>query len=815
MNRLVSFLFLIGLVGSSQAANDLPSSLTSLIDTSCIHCHDENTDTDLRLDHLGYDLSKLETFTQWEKIFDRVESGEMPPEAEVQPAETELATALKTLQTDLRSASTRRQTSQGRVLARRLTKLELGYTLQDLLLIKRNVTSGVPEENASASFDNVGATQRISSVHIESYLAAADEALALAIRQGQNPFQSSKTSYAWLAAWHDKPLNLGGSVTRKLKHSDGIALFRDIDYLTQWQFNSNPYGGAPASGVYRLSAKVAAFQSDQPITAKIIVKAPTGGARLAKALDVKQGDPTTISVETFLDSGEAPYLTYEEPLASRGAIFTSGGAKNYKGPGLAIYAQQVEGPLFNTWPPQSTKQLLHGIEFKESTSLFSAFSKILGGAETKTQSYSAEATKERPTHVTEVVKHMAPRVFRRPVTDAEAQPFIDLANSAIEQERPILDVIRIPLRSMLGSPQFLLFDGDAGQLDDYALANRLSYFLWRSMPDEELFSLAAKGVLSDPIVLAKQVDRMLADEKSSRFVNDFVGQWLRLHKVNATTPDDGLYPEFDELLADSIPKETQHFFAELLEKNQSISNLIDSDFTMLNRRLAEHYGIEGIEGQEFRRVKLPSDSVRGGILTQAAILKTTANGTNTSPVMRGNFVLTSLLGTPPSPPPPNVGSIEPDTRGKVTIREILATHREIDSCNQCHREIDPPGFALESFDPIGGFRTHYRISGGSNDDSSFQQSRPARTGPPVDGSGVMPNGGEFADIREFKHLLMQQKEQIARHFISELVVFSTGAEIQFADRDEIETILKQARNNDFLMRDILQAVVGSKLFRHK
>ncbi len=796
-------------------AGEPPSAIAPLIASSCIHCHDADTETDLRLDNLNYDLSNVETFAKWERVFDRVQAGEMPPDAEDQPTEQEAKTALKRLHRDLHTESAQRQASHGRVLARRLTKLELGYTLQDLLLIKRNVTSGVPEETASASFDNVGATQRISSVHIESYLAAADEALSLAITLGKNPFQSSKANYAWLAAWHDKPLNLGGNVTRKLQSGDGVALFRDIDYLTQFQFNSNPYGGATASGVYRLTAEVAAFQSERPLTAKIIVKDPTGGARLAKAVDVKPGDPTTIVVETFLNPGDTPYLTYDEPKASKGAIFTSGGAKNYEGPGLAIHAQQVEGPLFETWPPQSSQQLLHGLEFKESTSTFSAFTKIFNGGKPEKKSFSVEATKEISVHVAEIVKHLAPRIFRRPVTETEAQAFIDLATPAIEQERPILEVVRIPLRSMLGSPQFLLFDAKAGKLDDYALANRLSFFLWRSMPDEELFKLAAEATLSEPSVLAKQVERMLADQKSSRFVNDFVGQWLRLHKVNATTPDDGLYPEFDELLANAIPQETQQFFAELLRENLSVSNFIDSDFTILNRRLAEHYGIDGIQGQEFRHIKLPNDSVRGGILTQAAILKTTANGTNTSPVMRGNFVLTSLLGTPPSPPPPNVGSIEPDTRGKVTIREILAAHREIESCNQCHREIDPPGFALESFDPIGGFRTHYRTPGGQADAAGFQQILPTRTGPPVDGSGVMPDGSEFADVREFKVLLMQQKEQIARQFISQLVVYSTGGEIQFADREEIESIFKQTRGNDFLIRDILQAVVGSKMFKQK
>ena len=273
-----------------------------------------------------------------------------------------------------------------------------------------------------------------------------------------------------------------------------------------------------------------------------------------------------------------------------------------------------------------------------------------------------------------------------------------------------------------------------------------------------------------------------------------------------------LYPEFDELLAAALPQETELFFRSLLEENLSLDNLIDSEFTFLNRRLAEHYGITSVTGQDFQKVMLPDGSPRGGVLTHAAVLKTTANGTVTSPVTRGNFVLTNLLGTPPSPPPPSIGSIEPDTRGKTTIRELLASHRELETCNQCHREIDPPGFALESFDPIGRYREHYRVSGGETSFGGFQVKNPPRRGRRVDASGVTSDGRKFAGIQEFKKLLMNQREQVSRSFISQLIVYSTGAEIQFADRDEVEALLDAAMTNDLGMRDILHSVVQSKIF---
>ena len=774
---------LVVLLASNVAIAQFQADVEPLIQSSCVHCHDATTETGLNFETLDYDLQDSKTFQAWEKIFDRVQDGDMPPASEERPNPEHVTTAMLSLKETLRSASMAAQHKIGRVPARRLTKLEIGYTLQDLLSITGDVTVGIPAEVESGSFDTVGSNQRISAVHMESYLQAADNALRLAIQQGANPYRSETTDYTWLEAWHDKPADQGGSVTRSLKFGDGIALFRDIDYLTQFQF------GVTTPGVHQLSTEVAAYQSATPVTAKLIVKDQTGAARLVKSVDLEPGEPQTLVVEAFLKPGDIPYLTFDmegkEPFAG---IAAAGGTKNYGGRGLAILSQKVEGPLFQSWPPPSTRRLLGSTAREQKPDLNS---------------------------VATVVQKFAPRAFRRPVSEGEIQKFIDLAKPAIDEGRDFIDVVQIPLRSMLSSPQFLLFDGQPGELDDFTLANRLSYFLWRSMPDEELFELASKGKLKESNVLAEQVERMLADQKSERFVRDFLGQWLRLNKVNATTPDDGLYPEYDELLADAIPQEPEVFFTELVQKNLSLTNLIDSDFTFVNRRLATLYGIADVKGQVFRKVTLPEDSPRGGVLTQAAVLKTTANGTTTSPVIRGNFVLTNLLGTPPAPPPPDVGSIEPDTRGKTTIRESLAAHREMESCNQCHREIDPPGFALESFDPIGGYRTHYRASGGEQTFGGFTTKLPPKQGPRVDPSGTTTDGKEFSGIDEFKQHLMTHKKQIARNFISQMIVYSTGGEIQFADREEIEAILNRAENNNYLVRDILHEVVKSKLFRNK
>ncbi len=758
-------------------AQAFKSAANKLIQDACVHCHDDTTETGLDLSKLSHDLADADTFRSWVKVYDRVESGEMPPASEERPDAAILQSSLKALKNDLYTHNANVQSRVGRVPARRLTKREFGYTLRDLLLIDGDVTSGLPDEVESGTFDTVGVNQRLSAVHMESYLTAADEALEVAIQQGDNPYRESEASFGYLDEWHDKPLALGGSVTRPLLYGKGYALFTDVDYLTAFQFN------VQKPGMHRLTMRVAAYQAKKPLTMKLIMKSPGGGATIIKSHDLVPGRPETITVETYMQPGNTAYLTLDmEGPQVYADITRAGGSRKYKGRGLAVMQQKVEGPIYDAWPPESTTQLSLGADSKER------------------DSYEG---------VSRTLQTIGARVFRRPLSDGELKKFADLAKPAIASGRAW--PVKVPLRAMLSSPQFLIHDTKPGKLDDYALANRLSYFLWKSMPDDQLFAVAKAGTLSDADVLDTQIERMLADEKSQRFISDFLGQWLRVYQVNATTPDDKLYPEYDELLGLAMPKETELFFNELLSENLSITNMIDSDFTFVNRRLAKHYNIPDIEGQDFRKVTLPADSSRGGILTQAAILKTTANGTVTSPVTRGNFVLTSLLGTPPSPPPPGIGSIEPDTRGKTTIRETLAAHRDIETCNKCHREIDPPGFALESFDPIGGFRTNYRASSNGR----FFSSATYKHAMKVDASGVTADGKSFSGIQEFKQLLMREKKQFARNFISQLVAYSTGAEVQFADREEIEQILQQASKNDFRLRDIIHQVVQSQLFRNK
>jgi hypothetical protein len=390
-----------------------------------------------------------------------------------------------------------------------------------------------------------------------------------------------------------------------------------------------------------------------------------------------------------------------------------------------------------------------------------------------------------------------------------------------KQQRETGESIELALQTaisaMVCSPKFLFFHESNGPLDAHSVANRLSYFLNRTTPDEELVGLANGGELLQPTVLKSQALRLLNSQKAERFYQDFCDAWLNLRDIDFTMPDKVLFPEYDRYLRKSMVQETHAFLRWVLDENLSISNLVDSDFVMINDRLAEHYGIPGVVGSHIRAVPVPQGNERGGVLAQAAILKVSANGTNTSPVLRGVYVLDRILGVRPEAPPVGVAGVEPDIRGTTTLRELLAKHREIESCNSCHRRIDPPGFALEIFNPIGGLRSHFRSLGEGQKVMRVVRQFKVRykQGLPVDASGTFESGEYFEGFHDFKKLLATDKERLAEAFVRKLLTFATGREMGFSDRDEVRSIVEQSRSSDFGMRDLLLFCIQSRIFLEK
>ena len=434
---------------------------------------------------------------------------------------------------------------------------------------------------------------------------------------------------------------------------------------------------------------------------------------------------------------------------------------------------------------------------------------------------TVDVVSENPTQdAARLMRAFVQRTYRRPVADADVQRFLTLVHERRAAGLSFAESMLAGYTAVLASPGFVFLDEQPGRLDAYALATRLALFLWNSPPDDTLRTLAAQGKLREPGVLRIETERLLADPKAHRFQEAFLDYWIDLRKMEDSTPSTTLYNDYylDDALAEAALLETQLFFAEMLHRDLPARTVVDSDFTYLNERLAVHYGIPGVQGVAMRRVTLPSDSPRGGLMTQASVLKITANGTTTSPVLRGKWIMERILGID-IPPPPPVAAVEPDIRGAVTIREQLAKHREDASCASCHSKMDPPGFALESFDVMGAWRDRYR---------GADETKPAlkglgknghpfafHFGLPVDATGELPDGRPFQDIRDFKRLLRAEDAMLARNLARQLLIFATGAPGRFGDRAEIERLVQRTTAQRYGLRSLVHEVVQSPLFQNK
>lgn len=750
----------------------------------CTDCHSgAHAEADLDLSQLGVDLADAETLRRWTRVHDRIARGDMPPPDMPRPEPAEKATTLRTLAAALTEADRER----AKVVLRRLNRAEYRNTLRDLLDVDLRVEELLPQDTSLAGFDNVGEGLGISAEAIQAYLDAADAVLDAAFGPDKPPASIELTTNLLDQKTHDGKPWLASHLGKMFRKTDkGVVIFQS-GYCPTTLVNFSRM--RPPAGLYRVRMQVRGVQSPDPVTLCVY-----GGDTLVNRrerhlvgyFDVPVDQWTTIEFEDRLveDGGTFQPKCY-------GTRDIRQGADTYNGAGIEIGDIEIEGPL-DPWPPPSRDRLLAGADPANGTLDDAA----------------------------RMFDELLPRAFRRPTKPDEAAPFLELVDHALQEGLPYEKALRRGLKAVLCSPQFLFLEepADDDRISEHALAVRLSYFLWSSMPDAELKALGDEGRLSDPQVLRTQVERMLRDPKAVALTDNFAGQWLELREIDFTEPDANLYPEFDELLKISMVEETRRFFQEVLAGDLSVRNFIDSDFTFLNERLAKHYGIEGVRGQEFRRVKLPADSVRGGVLTQASVLKVTANGTNTSPVVRGNWILERILGEPTPPPPDDVGSVEPDIRGTTTLRQQLEKHRAIDSCAGCHRHIDPPGFALESFDPIGGLRDRYRTTGEGErpelKQDPFNHSWIRyRIGLPVDATGCTADGESFSDIREFKHILARDPEKLARSLTEKLLTYGLGRQVGFSDRPVVQSIVDRAGEHDYGFRTLIHEVVLCELFR--
>ena len=854
----------LGLGSAVFGADVLPAKSAAFIDKHCASCHDSvEKKGDLDLTALALNPGDPKNFAQWLRIHDRVESGEMPPKKKTRPAAGEVREFLAPLAKSLTAAEQARAGDEGRATRRRLNRYEYENALRDLLHAPwLQVKDALPEDGEAHRFNKVGEALDVSHVQMARYLGVADYALRQVMaRSPEQPATATTRYHARDQRSFTGPMKFSVFNTSPERATFPVLGFeaqpdvragkapvtvgaadpatRDLEGVGVAAGNYEPLEPkfssfkAPAAGRYRL--RFNAFSAWVGPTVQIDPKKPDRWwiPDLDKVARGRRSEPITVYSETpprqlrwlgTFDAGVEPaaheldvwLLAGETIRVDASRLFRSRpGAARWQNPlaqkdgspAVVFRWMDVEGPIHDRWPTAGHALLFGDLPLKKAEKP-GALAEIV----------SANPATDAP----RLLKNFLHRAYRRPVPANEVKRFMPVVEHALKNNATFADAMIAGYTAVLCSPEFVSIEEKPGKLDHHAIATRLAFFLGNSAPDAELRALADKGGLRRADTLRTQTERLLNDPKSKRFTEAFLDYWLDLRRIVATSPDEALYNEYylDDLLAESAVFETREFFTELLRGDLPARNVISSDFAMLNEKLAAHYGLPPVEGVAIRKVALPADSVRGGLMTQASVLKVSANGTTTSPVLRGVWIMERILGDAPRPPPPSVPAVEPDIRGAATIRDLLAKHRTQEMCASCHTRIDPAGFALESFDVMGGFRTHYRAIGVEGKTPApgigfGGQKFTFHYALPVDASGELPDGRTFADVRELKRLLLADERAIARNVVKQLVVYATGAPVRFVDRPAVEKILDRAKARGYGVRSLVHEIVQSDLFLNK
>jgi hypothetical protein len=714
----------------------------------CFHCHgrtDEANEADLSLSKYTDDLSVQQDRKVWDNVLHMLRKGEMPPMERKRPPAAEIEAVTAAIEGVLANLDCSTP-NVGRVTLRRLNRVEYNNTIRDLLGVDFQPAADFPQDDVGYGFDNIGDVLSTTPLLFERYLAAAETILEKVIVVPET-VQPRDNRLQGLRVTRDAGEATNGGGVLYGEGEVGNEVFLEAgDYNIQVEVYAKQVGDDKVRAAIRLNRdnlKDFEVTSTNRNAAQILetkVRVPSGSVRLSAA---------------FLNSYVAPDSTDENP--KRRLLF--------------VRSIIADGP-YNPPPAASTsenKLLTHakGLEPREAAR--------------------------------EIITRFATRAFRRPVKLDEVEHILRIYDIAEKEGEKYEERLRLALCRVLVSPHFLFRvevdppnakTGEPYQVSDLELANRLSYFLWSTMPDDELFNLALKGQLREN--LPAQIQRMLKDPKSSALVQYFAGQWLTLGKLAQVSPDAKLFPQFDEDLRAAMQKETELFFDAILREDRSILELIDADFTFVNARLARHYGIDGVYGAGFRKIQTPSN--RGGLLTQASILTLTSNPTRTAPVKRGKWVLEQLLGTPPPPPPPDVPDLDERKALTGTLRQVMEQHRVNPVCASCHARMDPIGFAFENFDAIGAWR---------DKDGQF----------PVDPSGELPDGQRFDGPDGLKNILKNKKELFARSLAEKMLTYALGRGLEYYDKCAVDEIVAALRKNDYRITTLISETISSDPFQ--
>ena len=819
------------------------------ISTKCLGCH-EGPDSEA-----NFDLSAMlergmvaELLGAWNKVHDRVASGEMPPDATASASQQmdfaiDLFPAIVNLDRQVIE-------TQGRSILRRLNRFEFENSVRDLLSAPwLQLKTILPEDGELNRFNKVGEALDVSHVNLSRYMQAADLALRETIENEINrtPATTNRFYAREQSAFNRKvhftvfnrsperatfPL-IGyapdldvlkdekrpytvGSENPEMREREAFGVVASSYEPIELRFNGFK---APSSGRYKLRFKGYTFwaageekkwwRPDREKTSigrrsePVAVYSESPPRQLRRLGDVDfQIEPTVQELEVLLLVGESIRPDAVRLFRSRPSNWHNPLAEPDGMPGVAFNYLEVEGPI-------------------QSDSTSDGYRLLFDGLPIRNLRDKKEVVSDQPlVDAHRLMTQFVNRAYRNSVPE-DVDRLMQLVKSAMTTGHSFQESMLAGYTAALCSPAFVCLEEPIGKLDAASIATRLSLLLWNTLPDASLRDIVDNSKQFDKEVLLEQTSRLLESPRSRQFVDAFLAYWLDLRRINDTSPDELLYPDYylDDSLVDAALMETQLFFAEVIRENLPVRTLINADFTFANERLAKHYGLENFEGALLRKVKLPHDTPRGGLLTQASVLKVTANGTTTSPVVRGAWINERILGKTTPPPPKSVPAIEPDTRGATTIRQQLELHRTDTNCASCHAKIDPVGFALENFDVTGGWRDNYRSLGDSGEAQvgfgKNGQPFAFRKGPLVDASGALESEEKFHDIFELKALLVNQERSIARNLLNQFLIYATGARPRFSDRVEIEEILERLAGTHYPVRSMIEEVVCSRMFLNK
>ncbi|MCE9606296.1 MAG: DUF1592 domain-containing protein [Planctomycetia bacterium] len=783
MLRLVTTLLIVFVGSSARAAETLAppeqqsfeKSVQPFLATYCLRCHDaKKQEGNFRLDTLARDFADQAVAQRWDEVVFRMNTGEMPPKKEQQPKPSELGQAVDWISSAIKAGEAARMARRGPVAHYRLSREEYGNTIYDLLGVYFDVTlpGAFIEEPRWHGFERIGSMLSLSPSHVDRYFRAAEiivqrafPAQPAAAKKGRQEAEAGKR---WLF----------------------------------WPGHGRQAVTASAPGLYRIRVQLSALPSFKGRLPHLALW-HQGLKRSIVGRDVSapEDKPTVVEIEAFLPEGNFNLMNESPGMLSDGHTLSNTPA-TFVGTKEPRVAKPTGYKLFDEeGRPIFPMLIVDWIEFEGP---------ITSAADQAKREGAYPVDEKNLVETRSSLKRFAERAWRRPVSEADLERYMKIFQGEVSAGENLRSAYLAALVGVLTSKNFYYLEegsptGNRNEVNDWELASRLSYFLWSSMPDEELFSAARAGTLHAPDVLRAQTKRMLADPKISRFTESFPRQWLQLHRVGMFPPDAEMYPDYDKWLERSMVLETTGFFGEVFAKNLPLREFLASDWTMMNPRLALHYRLPPPAETGLQRIMLRPEDHLGGLLTQASVLMLTSDGTRHRPVHRGVWVSEAIFGKTPPPPPPNVEPLAPtpSDHPKATIRMQLEAHATHAVCASCHRKIDPLGFAFDNFDALGRWRTEETATTGQGDN------------PVVNASGTLPDGRAFQGPDEFKQLLIEDLDRFAESFVEQLATFALRRVMTIDDAAQIKAIAQAGKKDGYRLRTLIELLVSSDLFRKR